>query len=60
LAHIVETEFSGMTMRFSAMVAGRENPIRVALPSERCAALAIGAKVRLSFDLAASSALPRG
>ncbi len=55
---VVETEFSGMTMRFSATIAGRDSPIRVALPSERCGALAIGAQVRLGFDLAASSALP--
>ena len=58
-AKVADLEFGGMTLRLLAEIPGCVQPIRAAMPAERApAGLAVGAPVRLGFDLASAAILP--
>jgi ABC-type Fe3+/spermidine/putrescine transport system ATPase subunit len=54
---VQDTEFGGMTLRLQVAVAGRDVPVRVAMPAEQVLPVAVGDRVGLRFDLATASVL---
>jgi ABC-type Fe3+/spermidine/putrescine transport system ATPase subunit len=58
-AAVVEAEFSGMTVRLSAIIPEAPREIRIALPSDRAPDVRVGTSVRLAIDLSSASILPR-
>ncbi len=60
MGSVVETQFGGMTLRFTASIPGRAEPVRVAVAAGGAMGIATGGLVRLGFDLTAATILPGG